>query len=336
MPAGGLTAAGAHTRQNTLREADRAGEIYNSDRSKSRTACAEGSRVAADHGAGVWLTLSVPFGPRVCALVRSGRRNLRDHRQRRDIHEPVVTERGELPKGSLSGLLFGSVADRYERYRLGYPDELLAAVLRYAGRPMGAALEVGAGTGKATRLFASPGVEVTALEPDAEMANLLARTTQGLPVEPVVATFERFRTERRFDLVYAAAAWHWTDPTTRWAKVVELLVPGGVLALFGRPAELKDPALFAAVDDLERRLLPEENRTAGHPWSTDDMACVDGLTDVAEQTLPGVETTTAAEFVGRLATVSAYLRLQPEHRAAVLRRSTRSCPTRSKSTPRCS
>ena len=144
-----------------------------------------------------------------------------------DIHGLVVTKRGELAVESVSGLVFGSVADRYERYRLGYPNELLAAVLRYAGRPIRAALEVGAGTGKATRLFASPGREVTALEPDAEMASLLASTTQGLPVEPVIATFPRFGAERRFDLVYAAAAWHWTDPRTRWSKVVELLVPGG-------------------------------------------------------------------------------------------------------------
>ena len=93
-----------------------------------------------------------------------------------------------------------------------------------------------------------------------------------------------------------------------------------MLALFGRPAELTDPALSAAVGDLERRLLPEESRTAGDPWSPDDMACVDGLTDVAEQRLPGVVTTTAADYIGRLATVSAYLRLQPEYRAEVLRR----------------
>lgn len=231
----------------------------------------------------------------------------------------MATERGGLPAEPVSGLLFGSVADRYERYRLGYPRELLEAVVRYAGRPVHAALEVGAGTGKATRLFASPGVEVTALEPDAQMAGLLARTTQGVPVEPVLTTFEQFHTGRRFDLVYAAAAWHWTDPQTRWAKAVELLVPGGVLALFGRPAELIDPALFAAVDDIERRLLPEASQTAGHPWSAGDMARADGLADVTEHSLPGVVTVTAADFIGRLATVSAYLGLQPEHRAEVLR-----------------
>lgn len=129
--------------------------------------------------------------------------------------------------GSVSGLLFGSAARRYERYRLGYPDELVTTVLRYARRPIRAALEVGAGTGKATRLLAARGIAVTALEPDAEMARLLARTTQGLPVTLVSATFERFRTERRFDLLYAAAAWHWTDPRTRWARAVELLDAGG-------------------------------------------------------------------------------------------------------------
>lgn len=231
----------------------------------------------------------------------------------------MVSERGGLPPKPVSGLLFGSVADRYERYRLGYPPELLEAVVQYAGRPLRAALEVGAGTGKATRLFAAAGVAVTALEPDAQMAALLVRTTQGLPVEPALTTFEQFRTGRRFDLVYAAAAWHWTDPRTRWAKAVELLAPGGVLALFGRSAELMDPALFAAVDDIERRLLPEESQTAGHPWSIGDMAGTDGLADVTEHSLPGVVTRTAANFVGRLATASAYLGLQPEHRAEILR-----------------
>lgn len=137
--------------------------------------------------------------------------------------------------GGSRGLSFGSVAQSYERDRPGYPDELVDAVLRYAARPVRTALEVGAGTGKATRLFASRGIEVTALEPDAAMAGVLGRTTHILPVRPVVSTFEAFTAEARFDLVYAAAAWHWTSPATRWGRAVDLLVPGGVLALFGRP-----------------------------------------------------------------------------------------------------
>ena len=232
----------------------------------------------------------------------------------------MVTESSRRLRNSVRGLLFGSVAERYERYRLDYPNELVDTVLSYAGRPVRTALDVGAGTGKATRAFAVRGIEVTALEPDADMAKVLVRVTHGLPVRPVVATYELFRTESRYDLVYAAAAWHWTNPATRWARAVQMLVPGGVLALFGAPAELKDPDLFAAVDEIEKRVLPEDDEVDVHSWSIEEMAAVDGLVDVEKRELPYVATTTAAEFVGRLATVSAYLKLTQEQRVDTLRK----------------
>jgi SAM-dependent methyltransferase len=219
----------------------------------------------------------------------------------------------------MRGLLFGSVAERYERYRLDYPNELVDTVLGYAGRPVYTALEVGAGTGKATRAFAARGIKVTAIEPDPDMAKVLASLTHGLPVTPVVSTFEHFRTQSRYDLVYAAAAWHWTSPVTRWTQAVELLVPGGVLALFGTPAELNDPDLFAAVDEIEKRLLPDDDQEDVHPWSIEEMAAADGVANVEQRELSYVATTTAADFVGRLATVSAYLKLAPEQRADALR-----------------
>lgn len=219
---------------------------------------------------------------------------------------------------SVRGLLFGSVAERYELYRLGYPSELADVVLDYAGRPVRTALEIGAGTGKASRLFAPRGIEVTALEPDADMAHVLGRMTLGLPVRSVVTTFEEFRTETRFDMVYAAAAWHWTSPVTRWAQAVDLLVLGGVLVLFGGSAELTDPDLFAAVDDIEKRVLPGDDPVDVHPWSIEEMSAADGLADVEQRDLSSGATTTADDFVGRLATVSAYLKLSPEQRAEAL------------------
>jgi len=160
-------------------------------------------------------------------------------------------------------------------------------VVRHAGLPVRSALEVGAGTGKATRLFASRGIEVTALEPNAAMARVLATTTRGMPVQPVITTLERLETAGRFDLVYAAAAWHWTDPATRWTRAVELLVPAGVLALFGRPAEPADPDLLAAIDEIEKQVLSDDP-AVGHPWSIDEMACVDGLIESVQvgPTLP--------------------------------------------------
>lgn len=210
---------------------------------------------------------------------------------------------------------FGAVAELYERYRPGYPDQVVDEVLRYAGRPVRSAVEVGAGTGKATRVFAGRGIEVTAVEPDPAMAGVLRRVVQGLPVTTVVTTYEEFAAGRRFDLLYAAAAWHWTDPATRWARAVGLLVPGGVVALFGRPGEPADPALAAAVEEVERTVLPDDGDL--RHWSVEEAA---GLTDPVELALPATCELSAADHVGRLATVSAYLALAPGLRAETLRR----------------
>lgn len=54
-------------------------------------------------------------------------------------------------------LSFGVKAEAYERIRPGYPVELVDMVLTYADQPVRTALEIGAGTGKATRLFAQRG-----------------------------------------------------------------------------------------------------------------------------------------------------------------------------------
>jgi SAM-dependent methyltransferase len=237
-----------------------------------------------------------------------------------DIHDRMVTNPNEPADQSVRGLLFGSVAESYERHRPGYPSEVVDIVLRYARRSVYTALEVGAGTGKATRLFASRGIEVTALEPDPAMVQVLSRATHGLPVQTVVSTFEAFHADSRFDMVYAAAAWHWTNRVTRWAKAVELLVPGGVLVLFGRPAELKDPDLFAAVEGIEKRVLPADDSVDLHPWSIEEMSAADGFADVERRELPSVTTTTAEDFVRRLATVSRYLRLSPQQRIEALRK----------------
>ena len=221
------------------------------------------------------------------------------------------------------GLRFGTVAEQYERYRYGYPDELADVVLGYAqgggGRPVRTALEVGAGTGKATTLFAARGVRVTALEPDADMAQLLARSVAGLPVDVVVAPFEAYTTDHRFDLLLSAASWHWTDPATRFSRAVDLLTPGGTLALCGSPGEPADPALAAALEEVEREVLVAGHYSAGRPW-TDDEFTRAGLADLERHELRRVVPTTREALLGKLGTVSDYLALDPPARAEALRR----------------
>jgi len=54
-------------------------------------------------------------------------------------------------------MVFGEVADEYDDVRAGYAPELVDTVFDYLGRVPRRAIEVGAGTGKATSAFAGRG-----------------------------------------------------------------------------------------------------------------------------------------------------------------------------------
>ncbi len=217
------------------------------------------------------------------------------------------------------GLLFGTTAESYERFRLGYPDEVVDRTLAYADRGVREAVEVGAGTGKATRAFASRGIQVTALEPDPDMFGVLQRETIGMPVTPVMLGLESYAGSP-VDLVYAASSWHWTDPATRWSRTVATLKEDGVLAIFGSTVSLVDPEAAAAVGEAQAGWL-DEDRPPGLPeggWH-DEVVGTGLFCDVQEQLLPREVVLPQREFVGYLSTVPAYLRLAPDDRQSALR-----------------
>ncbi|MDP9283695.1 MAG: class I SAM-dependent methyltransferase [Actinomycetota bacterium] len=84
-------------------------------------------------------------------------------------------------------------------------------------------LEIGCGTGKATRALLQRGFSVVSVELGAGLAEQAGRNLAGL-VEIHVEPFETWEGEAgAFDLVYAATAWHWVDPATRYAKAHRLL-----------------------------------------------------------------------------------------------------------------
>src|SRR5256885_9205383 len=114
------------------------------------------------------------------------------------------------------GRVFNEVPELYDRVRPGYPDALsadLAAVTGLGARS--AVLEVGCGTGQATRSLAALGCAVTAVEPGAEMAALARQRLAAFGnVTVETAAFERGDGPgRRFDALRAAASWHWVGPS---------------------------------------------------------------------------------------------------------------------------
>ncbi|TDQ05193.1 class I SAM-dependent methyltransferase [Labedaea rhizosphaerae] len=227
---------------------------------------------------------------------------------------------------SARALSFGAVAAAYERFRPGYPAEVADLVVGYADRPLRTALEIGAGTGKATRLFARRGIAVTATEPDPAM---LAELRKHVPdnVTPVTGAFEDLRTGA-YDLVYAAAALHWTKPEGRWERVAALLAPGGVFASFGAPARLADPEVASAFQAARAPFLASDDIPSpdGTPpeqdmqWPGTELLRSGLFTKVRQEVVERHLRLSAQDYVGHLSTVSAYLELPVSTREQLFER----------------
>jgi SAM-dependent methyltransferase len=230
---------------------------------------------------------------------------------------------------SARALSFGSVAESYEQYRPGYPEALADLVLGHAARPVRTALEIGAGTGKASRLFAGRGIDVTATEPDEGM---LAELRRRVPanVTAVRGAFEELEPGPApgYDLVYAAAALHWTRPEGRWPRIAGWLASGGVFASWGGPFFVADPAVEEAVRRarqpfLDRDDVPSPDGTppeARMQWPGTELLASDRFTAVEQHVIERRLVVRAADYVGYLSTVSAYLGLPAADRAEVFRR----------------
>ena len=228
---------------------------------------------------------------------------------------------------SKRALSFGSVASAYERFRPGYPDELVDEVLAYAARPVRTALEVGAGTGKATRAFASRGIAVTATDPDPAM---LLELRKHVPetVSTVQAAFEELPLSPVYDLVFAAASLHWTQPDQRWERVAAMLRRDGTFASFGGQMHLADPGVEQAVRAARAELLAEDGVPSpdGTPadspmqWPGSELLRSDRFTDVRQSTIERRIAVPAADYVGHLSTISAYLELPETERGQVFAR----------------
>ena len=214
-----------------------------------------------------------------------------------------------------------------------YPDDLIDDLCAITGLDgESSVLEVGCGTGQATRSLAELGCSVTAVEIGAGMAALARQRLATFPrVQIETSSFEDWDDRRRrFDLVVAASSWHWVDPSVGWPKAHEILNREGWMALLGhvvvrRPGE---PEVYAETADLHERYSPgnpgwghppleEEVLTTNEGWGmVEDPGHLFGPTVV--RWYPNVQWFDGEGFADLLRTTSLYRRLEPEAREPLL------------------
>jgi ubiquinone/menaquinone biosynthesis C-methylase UbiE len=161
---------------------------------------------------------------------------------------------------------FASVADVYDRGRPDYPPAAvgaLAAELNLA--PSAPVLDLGAGTGKLSRVLLACGLDVVAVEPLAELRRLLAGqlgaarvldgTAEAIPLPDATV-----------DAVTIADAFHWFDRQRALAEIRRVLRPGGGLAVVSVVPDWSGATWADELGTIVTDSRPEHPHFDGPPW----------------------------------------------------------------------
>lgn len=181
----------------------------------------------------------------------------------------------------MSRSAFDPLVDAYDAGRPSYPDSLYDDLERLA-RPLSGAdvIEVGAGTGIATRTLEGRGARVVALDLGAAM---LARLRQRSPRTPVAVADAHALPVRdaSADLVCYAQAWHWVRVPEAVAEVRRVLRRGGALATWWNDVNADNQPWWQAQQErLEARSPGYSRDYRRRNWSG-ELAGVPGVGPVA-------------------------------------------------------
>jgi SAM-dependent methyltransferase len=138
-------------------------------------------------------------------------------------------------------LSFGAAARSYAEHRPHYPDAAVAWALEpVRSRRVVRVLDLGAGTGRVTEALQRAGVDVIAVEPDAEMRAAMLQRVFGVAV--LAGTAEDIPLpDGRVDAVLVGQAFHWFDHERAHPEIARVLKDGGVLAAMWNTEDLRVP-----------------------------------------------------------------------------------------------
>ncbi len=197
---------------------------------------------------------------------------------------------------------FGSTGALYERARPAYPPATVTRLGEVLGLVPGSTLvELGAGTGKMTRLLARPDLRLIACEPSASM---LRAMPAGMPgVSAVACLAEAIPLPSGCaDGVVVAQAFHWFSAPEALSEIHRVLRPGGVLALCWNVRHLGAEAWADAFGDRLDASRDEAPRYAAGRWRE---ASAWGLfSPLVEESVRHDEAIAPADLVDRIASVS--------------------------------
>jgi SAM-dependent methyltransferase len=143
---------------------------------------------------------------------------------------------------------FDRAAVEYERGRPGWPPAVCDLLPLDAKATV---LDLGAGTGKLTRMLADRYARVIAVEPLGALRTILAQRVPAADVRDGVAEHIPVG-DAEVDGVFAGQAFHWFANDAAVGEIARVLRPGGVLALLWNRSDEPSP-----LPEAYRRRLSE-------------------------------------------------------------------------------
>ena len=220
---------------------------------------------------------------------------------------------------------FDNVAADYESIRPAYHPAIFEDILRY--QPLIAesnVLEIGMGTGSATKPFLDTGCHLVGIEPGKNLAELaIKKYGENRKFTACTQTLQEYAGPNdHFDLIYAATAFHWIPEEYGYKRVYELLKKGGAFARFryhagpdkGR-AELTKQIQALYPESMRRTKTLEFGEADAKRIA--DIAKNYGFSDIEYHLYQTTKDFTAEEYIKLLQTYPDHMKLPESQRNAL-------------------
>jgi len=204
---------------------------------------------------------------------------------------------------------FGAQAGAYERGRPGFPPDAIALLVAEFGLGPGRdVVDLGAGTGKLTRLLLPCGARMVDVEPVAAMREALAAAVPGVEVLEGVAEAIPLPPGSA-DAVVVSQAFHWFQGERALSEIHRVLRPEGGLALLWNDKDATVPWV-ARLDAVIHRYRGDVPSFRTARWR-EVFATTGTFTDLQERSFPLDQVLDVDGLVDRVRSISFMATLPP-------------------------